>query len=226
MYNNVKFTRLVDSKTKETYNDFGLFLSPFELESPEVQTDYADIVGRDGSVDLTEILGQINYKNRELNLVFTLSNGIKNTAQIYTEIANFLHGQKMKIILPSFEDYYLIGRCKIGSLDRAKKTSQINVTANCEPYKYKQELTNFTAEIEELPYKIIINNLKMPTIPIITTTNNVVMNFENTDYSWSEGEHLNTSIVLKEGLNEFTFKEGSEGTVAFSYQEGTLWDML
>ena len=62
----------------------------------------------------------------------------------------------------------------------------------------------------------------MPTVPIITTTNNVVMNFENTDYSWSEGEHLNTSIVLKEGLNEFTFKEGSEGTVAFSYQEGTL----
>ena len=210
MYNNVKFTRLVDSKTKETYNDFGLFLSPFELESPEVQTNYADIVGRDGSVDLTEILGQINYKNRELNLVFTLSNGIKNTVQIYTEIANFLHGQKMKIVLPSFEDYYLIGRCKIGSLDRAKKTSQINVTANCEPYKYKQELTNFTAEIEELPYKIIINNLKMPTTPTITTSSNVVMNFENADYSWGEGE------------NTFTFKEESSGTVTFSYQEGTL----
>lgn len=222
MYNNVKFTRLVDSKTKETYNDFGLFLSPFELESPEVQTNYADIVGRDGSVDLTEVLGQINYKNRELNLVFTLSNGIKNTAQIYTEIANFLHGQKMKIVLPSFEDYYLIGRCKIGNLDRAKKTEQITITANCEPYRYKKELTEITEEIGTLPYQIIINNLEMPTTPTITTTNNILMNFENADYSWSKGEHLNTSIVLKEGENTFTFKEGSSGTVTFSYQEGTL----
>ena len=222
MNNNVIFTRLIDNKVIETYNDFGLLLSPFELEIPEVQTNYIDLIGRDGSIDLTEVLGQVNYNNRELSLTFTVCSGIKNTLEIYTELANFLHGQRTKIVLPSFEDYYLIGRCKIGNLNRTKKTNQITITANCEPYKYKQELTEITEEIGELPYKITINNLKMPTIPTITTTNNVLMNFENADYSWSEGEHLNTSIVLKEGENIFTFKEGSSGTVTFSYQEGTL----
>ena len=222
MNNNVIFTRLIDNKAIETYNDFGLILSPFELEIPEVQTNYVDIIGRDGSIDLTEILGQINYKNRELNLVFTVPNGIKSTTQIYNEISNFLHGQRTKIVLPSFEDYYLIGRCKINSLDRAKKNNQITVNTNCEPYKYKKEITEVTVEIGTLPYKVIINNLKMPTIPTIITTNNVLMNFENTDYSWGEGEHLNMSIVLKEGENIFTFKEGSSGTVTFSYQEGML----
>ena len=222
MYNNVIFTRLSDNKTKESYNDFGLLLSPFELEIPEVQTNYIDVVGRDGSVDLTEILGQVNYKNRDLNLTFTVRGGAEKTAEIYILLAVFLHGQKMKITLPSFENYYLVGRCSIGGLDRAKKTEQITINANCEPYKYKQELTEITKEIGTLPYQVTISNLKMPTTPTITTSSNVVMNFENADYSWGEGEHLNTSIVLKEGLNEFTFKEGSSGTVTFSYQEGTL----
>ncbi len=129
MYNNVKFTRLVDSKTKETYNDLGLFLSSFELENPEVQTNYADIVSRDESVDLTEILRQVNYKNRDLSLTFTVCGGAEKTAEIYILLAVFFHGQRMKITLPTFEDCYLIGRRNIGGLNRAKKTSQINVTA-------------------------------------------------------------------------------------------------
>lgn len=220
--NNVVFTRISDSKTKESYNDFGLLLSPFELEIPEVHTNYIDIVGCDGSIDLTEILGQVNYKNRELNLAFTVPFKLSEVVRIYRELANFLHGQRMKIILPTFKDYYLVGRCSIGDLDRSKKTEQITISANCEPYKYKQELTEITQEIGEIPYQIIINNLKMPTTPTITTSSNVVMNFENADYSFSEGQHLNTSIVLKEGENIFTFKEGSSGTVTFSYQEGTL----
>ena len=222
MYNNVIFTRLSDNKTKESYNDFGLLLFPFELEIPEVQTNYIDIAGRDGNIDLTEVLGQINYKNRDLNLTFTVCGGAEKTAEIYILLAVFLHGQRMKIVLPSFEDYYLIGRCSIGNLDRAKKTEQITITANCEPYMYKHEITEVTETIARLPYEVIINNLQMPTTPRVTTTNNVVMNFENADYSWSEGEHLNISIVLKEGENIFTFKEGSKGTVTFSYQEGTL----
>ncbi len=222
MYNNVIFTRLSDNEKMETYTDFGLLLSPFKLEIPAAKTNYVDIVGRDGSVDLTEILGWVNYKNRELTLTFTVCGGTKKTAEIYTLLAAFLHGQKTKIVLPTFEDYYLIGRCKIGVLDRSKKTKQITITADCEPYKYKQELTKITETIGNLPYKITLNNLSMPTTPTITTTNNVIMNFENADYSWNEGEHLNTSIILKEGENIFTFKDESSGTVTFSYQEGTL----
>lgn len=80
MYNNVIFTRLSDNVALETYNDFGLLLSPFELEIPEIQTNYIDVVGRDGSIDLTEILGQVNYKNRELNLTFTVRGGAEKTA--------------------------------------------------------------------------------------------------------------------------------------------------
>lgn len=207
---------------RKSYNDFGLLLSPFKLEIPEIQTNYIDIVGHDGSIDLTEILGMVNYKNRELELTFTVPFELSEVVRIYHVLANFLHGQKMKIILPTFEDYYLIGRCSIGDLDRSKKTKQIAITANCEPYKYKQNITKVVKTIGALPYEVVINNLKMPTAPTIITTNNVIMNFENADYSFAKGEHLNTSIVLKEGRNIFTFKEGSEGLVTFSYQEGML----
>ncbi len=207
---------------RKSYSDFGLLLSPFKLEIPEIQTNYIDIVGRDGNVDLTEVLGMVNYKSRELELTFTVPFELSEVVRNYHVLANFLHGQKMKIILPTFESLYLIGRCSIGDLDRSKKTEQITITANCEPYKYKQNITKVVKTIGALPYEVVINSLKMPTTPTIITTNNVIMNFENADYSFAEGEHLNTSIVLKEGRNIFTFKEGSEGLVTFSYQEGML----
>lgn len=82
MYNNVIFTRLSDNVALESYNDFGFLLSHFELEIPEVQTNYIDVVGRDGSIDLTEILGQVNYKNRDLNLTFTDPNHYINRSII------------------------------------------------------------------------------------------------------------------------------------------------
>lgn len=222
MSNNVIITRISDSTVKNTYTDWGLFLAPYSIEAPDVQTNYVTIVGRDGKLDLTEALGQLNYNNRDITLTFTNGNSINDVATSYSTVASFLHGQKVKVTLPNDTDYYFIGRCALDSLDRAKRTGQIKVKIDCEPYKYKQSLTTTTFTIGTLPYTKVIANLRMPTTPTITTTAAVVMGFEGTDYSWEAGAHTNTAIVLKGGNNTFTFKTGSSGDVTFSYLEGTL----
>ncbi len=220
MYNNVKFERLSDNISKNSYDDWNLLLAPYSLDLPGVQTNYVNIAGRDGSLDLSESLGQLNYGNRSINLTFTSANTKNEIANLHSEIASFMHGQKLKITFPNDTDFYYIGRAEIGSLDRSKRTNQISLKLNCDPFKYKNEITEIQFEIGALPYTKIINNLRMPTIPTVITTDNVVMNFENTDYSFG-GTYRNTSIVIKEGENIFTFKSGS-GDVSFEYQEGSL----
>lgn len=219
----VVITRLSDNVTKETYADWGLILAPYTLETPNAQTSYVTIIGRDGDLDLTEALGQLNYKNRVLNLNFTEPTNYTNTAaEKYSTVSNFLHGQKVKVTLPNDSNHYYVGRCSVDGLDRAKRTRQISIKINCEPWKYKDDLTIVTDTIGELPYEKVITNLRMPTTPTITTTASVVVGFEGTDYSWAAGTHINAAIVLKEGNNIFTFKAGSSGDVAWSYQEGEL----
>lgn len=222
MNNNVIITRISDNTVKNTYTDWGLLLAPYSLEAPDVQTNYVTIIGRDGNLDLTESLGQLNYKNRNISLTFTHTGSVNDIATSYSTVSNFLHGQRVKITLPNDTDYYFIGRCTIGNLDRAKRTGNIVIKANCEPWRYKSSLTVVEDTIGDLPYEIIIPNLRMPTTPTITTTAVVVMGFEGTDYSWDSGTHTNAAIVLKEGNNTFTFKTVSSGDVTFSYLEGTL----
>ncbi len=220
MNNNLKFERLSDNISKNSYDDWNLLLAPYTLEAPQPQTNFVSIPGRDGSLDFTESLGTVRYNNRNITLNFTHRGNINNIFLIHGEIANFLHGQKLKIILPNDIDFYYIGRAEISSLDRAKRTNQISISVNCQPYKLKNYKTIINDIIGTLPYTITINNLKMQTMPTIITTENVIMNFENTVYSF-EGTYRNTSVVLKEGENIFTFKSGS-GDVSFEYQEGSL----
>jgi len=216
---NVKF-QLLSGETKKSFDDWNLLLAPYTLETPSPQTNFVEIPGRDGSLDLSEALGNLSYNNRTISLNFTCTDTINGIYDKYNEISNFLHGQKLKLTLPNDPDFYYIGRAEVGNLDRAKRTNQISVTVNCEPYKLKNELTVFTDTLGTLPHVITINNLKMRTMPTITTSENVIMNFENIDYSFG-GEFRNTAVVLKEGENIFTFKQGN-GDITFEFQEGAL----
>lgn len=218
----VVIQRISDSVTKNTYTDLGLVLSPYTLEPPDPQTTYVTIAGRDGDLDLSEALGQLNYKNRILTLTFTELGTISDIYTSYSTVANFLHGQRVKVTFPNDTDYYLKGRAELGNLDRAKRTGNIVVKVNCEPWRYKQSATVNTFTIGALPYTKVITNLRMPTTPTIVTTSDVVMNYDSVDYSWAAGTHTNAAIILKEGNNTFTFKTGSSGDVTFTYQEGTL----
>lgn len=221
MYN-VKFIRLLDNATKYSYTDFGLLLAPVSIDLPQVKTNYVTIPGRNGDLDLSEAFGRVNYSNRTIKLTFTMSVGIADMYEKYSDISKFLHGQKVKVFLPQDEGFYYVGRCQVGTMDRAKRTNQITVTINADPFKYVDEETVVEFDIGDLPYTKIINNLYMPVTPLITTTDNVVFEFNGATYSFNAGQHLNSAIVLAPGNNTFIFEEGSSGSVTFEYTEGTL----
>lgn len=104
---------------------------------PEVRTNYVTIPGRSGSLDLsTALTGSPIYEDRELEADFILVDQLMNWMDVYHDIVNKLHGQRMKIRLVDDPDWYYIGRVMVSDFASNSDYSSISITCQLEPYKY------------------------------------------------------------------------------------------
>jgi len=53
--------------TKNSVTDWDLLMTSKQIGKPEARTNYIEIPGRDGTLDLTEALGEIKYNDKSLN---------------------------------------------------------------------------------------------------------------------------------------------------------------
>ena len=97
---------------KHSYKDWGLLLTERPVISPPaVKTTYVDIPGANGSLDLTEVMSHdVKYKDRDIKCSFHVLADRKNWHDIYSNIQDYLHGQKLKVILDEDPCYYYEGR--------------------------------------------------------------------------------------------------------------------
>lgn len=49
--------------------NYGLIVAPYEIPMPPAKTDYVEVPGRDGSLDMTEALGTVRYGDRVINKI-------------------------------------------------------------------------------------------------------------------------------------------------------------
>ena len=77
-----------------SWRDLGLILGSKEIESPEAKTMFVNIPGADGSLDLTEYFGEINYDNRQLSFDFSTIIPQKDFLKQFSIIQNLLNGKK------------------------------------------------------------------------------------------------------------------------------------
>ena len=84
--------------TKNSYDDFGLILTDKDIGFPEPKLEEVDVIGADGVIDLSEVLNDdIKYKTRKLQFTFTVLKGNKYWASTVADVANYLHGKKLRI---------------------------------------------------------------------------------------------------------------------------------
>lgn len=206
----------------DTYEDWGLLLNPRDIIKPEPKTNYVDIPGGDGSLDLSEAnTEEIKYKDFTLPFDFTMVEPIDNWDNKMSEISNFLHGRNMKIVQSSDPDYYYYGRCKVDKFTSSKALGTFSIKCTVGPYKLKHEKTIVKVSLENQNIKTVqIKNDRMSVIPTITCTEEVLITFKNITYSLSAGEHTLLDIQFVEGINEL--KLSGSGTVTFEFQEGSL----
>jgi hypothetical protein len=119
--------------------DLGLKLLSFFIPLPPVKETIITVPGMSGGIDATDVVaGHPTYGMREgLKFEFKLYNNWKEFEIAKSQLAEWLHGKKVKVVLDSDPQYYYVCRLKID----ARKTNAINativVTGIAEPVKYE-----------------------------------------------------------------------------------------
>lgn len=224
--------------TKHSYRDFGMYLTKKEISFPSPKTEKVSVPGRDGDIDLTEALGVgVRYENRTLKFTFTTKNETM-WAKSLSALADYLHGQKMKVILDADRSYYWYGRCTIDQFQTSKALNTIVVNCDVEPYK-----TQICGPYEPWQWdpfcfvdgvirdsKITVNgsasvnlvNERKEVSPTFTCSKAMTVIFDGTVYNLAAGDNKMLDIRLQEGGNPVTFNCSGTGTVQISYKGGSL----
>lgn len=201
-----------------SYDDLNLVLSEVYIPPAEPKTNYVDIPGGDGSVDLTEALGEVRYKDREGEITFTAF-PTDDFEVKKKEVSNLLNGKRFKIRLDKDPDYYWDGRCVVSEYDSDKNVHKIVVNATVRPYKLKTNLTTVIVSAGD-GVNETLQNARKTVIPTITTTAVAKIVFNGNTYNLNAGIHRILNVELVEGANTVTVT--SDADVVFTYQEGDL----
>ena len=135
MYHSIKFG------DKNTWDDWKLVPSSRPVFNPPRQkTQYLDIPGADGVLDVSEALtGYPVFENREGSLEFIVYNDYQSYRwqMVYETISNYLHGQRMRAILEDDPNYFYEGRFQVDKWSSEKDYSRITINYTVKPYKYE-----------------------------------------------------------------------------------------
>lgn len=147
MYHSVNFYPYTDGsegihygdKYKNTWEDW--FLVPTSrptIKPPSPKLMVMDIPGGNGFVDLTESLtGEVTYSARQGDLEFIVDNGHKDWTILYSEISNYLHGKRMKVVLEDDPGYYYRGRVSVNEWKSEPHNSKIVLSYILDPFKFE-----------------------------------------------------------------------------------------
>jgi hypothetical protein len=149
--------------------------------------------------------------------------------------ANYINGQNRKIILPTDNSFYYIGRSQISP----KKTDRVlgTVTVEALVYPYKKELQDGTddwdwdpfdfengiiREYSEItvPGTLVIDGRREKVIPTFSCSANMTVTYNGTTYNLTAGENTIYSLALGDGEHELTF--AGSGKVTVGYRGGSL----
>lgn len=205
---------------KHSIRDWDLLMTSKEIEEATPRTNYVEIEGRDGSIDLTEALGEVRYDNRTLSFHFELLTPT-DFWKVKREISNYLNGRKMKIILDQDPLYYYYGRIEVTSASFEKNLAQFDIEAVCDPYKMMNGET-IVSKTVNAGDKFILDNQRKTVMPIIQSTGNIVFKFNDKQFNiGTTTNYQSPDFMLKEGTNEVEIISGT-GILTFTYREGAL----
>ena len=215
--NNVRFGKY------HSFDDFSLILISKTIESPQPKTEYVEVPGADGQVDLTEYFGDIKYSNRMLTFEFETKLRNQDFYDMFEKISNAINGKRLNIYLDESPYFYYVGRISLNEYTSKEKIGKIVIEANCDPYRLEYIECYHQYDLEgELEVNLV--NLKKRATPTIivegTDENGVNIQFEDYSKKVSNGTFVWTELELKEGYNYLTLV--GNGKITFKYQRGKL----
>lgn len=212
---------------KNTYDDWHL-VTPSRpvINPPKVKSNYIEIPGRDGVIDLTDaLIGRATYSNRTGSWEFIVLNEYgqgQDWTTLYTEIMEYLHGQNYKVILADDDPgYYYFGRLDVNQWRSNPTWSRIVIDYNLGPYKYDLSYTEegwlwdpfnfetgYVQSIRNIPVSttswqnlLVVNRIENYIPILLTSASGLEVQWNGANYTLEKGTNTISDIKLAIGEN-------------------------
>jgi len=206
--------------TKWAHADYGLIVAPYAIPMPEPQTNFVEIPGRDGALDLSEAFGTVRYTDRIIPLTLYARAPFDTTV---SALAADIHGRRMNVIFDRDPTYYYDARIMIEDVERHWGYCELSLECRTKPYKLEQ----FETAITVLPTgnaTVTLTNTRMPVVPTITISAEMTLAFTINGKGYSvilpAGTHTVPPLVLMEGNTGIGIT--GTGSATFVYRKGAL----
>lgn len=205
-----------------SYDDLQLVLSKKEMGSPAVKKNKLDIPGADSAIDQTDFFGEPKYDDVDHRFTFTSILPHSAFLDQHSRIKNAIHGKRLKIILDDDPAFFYVGRCDVSGFTSEKGVGTVVVTCDCNPYKYKQELTTVTRAIDGIETLTLTNGRKRAVPEVIITTGTTMrITYQGVNvWDLGSGSYTLPELELVEGDN--AVEVSGTGTISFAWQWGEM----
>lgn len=203
-------------------------LAEWDLSAPEKQTNYVQIPGRDGAVDLYEGLtdGEPHYKQRTLTIRLTCSErDRKARTELVDDIVNTLDGFAFRIVLPDDPTRYIRGVCSVAVEYNDLNHCGVLITALCDPWRVSHEDVSIMLTASTNEQNVILRNSgRRLVIPVITGISNPDITLTCGTYTatvtdTAAHEHAQLSIGYKQAR---TLTYSGSGSFKVTWREAIL----
>lgn len=202
-------------------------LASWTLSAAEHRSQYVEVPGRDGDLDLSTALtdGAPRYGSRTLTVTLERSDGTRldREAAISTMI-NWLDGWRMDIRLPDDETHYITGRVSVAKEYNDPAHAAVTVTAVCDPWRYNlhETVISLTAAADAQTARLTNSGRRsvVPTLQITGENASVSLVCGTNSWALSAGVYQLPDLVVHQGGVPVTYS--GTGTLSFTYREAVL----
>jgi hypothetical protein len=228
---------------KNTWDDWRLIpTSRPVLSPPAVREKLIDIPGRNGLFDLSTLFtNEPTYTNRVGSFEFIIHpDYFRNIDTVYSNVRNYLHGQRMQMLLEDDPDHYYEGLFFISNVGAGSSFNVITIDYNVSPYKSERFTTAEEWEWDPFDFEtgvisgtlagLVVNGANSLSVELygahkqisltFTTNANLTVTVGSVTYSLSTGVTTVPGLAMAEGLNTLVFS--GTGTVTITYRGGSL----
>lgn len=205
-----------------TYEDFGLELIEQEIDTPKIKSNFVEVPGRDGTLDLSAAFGEPVYEDRNARFKFVCMNGNRiDREELFNRIKSLLSGKRINIIQEDNKDFYFIGRNLSISTENLVSHGFIEFEYRCEPWRKAVNETKRTFTVTEVAKKQYLNNNGGKIVfPNISVDGTVQLKYGQYTHDLETGNYKFTSLKLPYGNTEIELS--GTGTIDFTYREAVL----
>ena len=205
-----------------TWADWRLTLTAKDVTAPEPKTNYVQLDGMSGSLDLTEALtGGVTYNDRTVTASFWTSEGTaQERVTLLRNITAALHGKKVKIIEPDDPTHFFVGRAVLKSQVRDQVHTEFTVEATCEPWRYAVNETERRVDVSDTVDVVLKNDGVKTLTPTVTLTAPMTLTFGGSAIELQAGSYRISGLRLSQGVNVVSVS--GTGSITFTYREAEL----